>query len=109
VFARPVVRVVFLESRAALLAFPCSAVELFAQDVRGPGLPVGLADDVHWVRDTAYREDAGTGYTGAGPQVLATCKNIAISLLYLAGVTQITRTLQAIGRDRTRLLGYLPL
>jgi hypothetical protein len=61
---------------------------------------------VHWVRDTAYREDAGTGYTGAGPQVLATCRNIAISLLYLAGVT---RTLQAIGRDRTRLPGYLPL
>ena len=55
------------------------------------------------------REDAGTGYTGAGPQVLATCRNIAISLLYLAGVTHITRTLQAIGRDRTRLLGYLPL
>jgi hypothetical protein len=64
---------------------------------------------VHWVRDTAYREDAGTGYIGAGPQVLATCRNITISLLYLAGVTQITRTPQAIGRDRTRQLGYLPL
>jgi hypothetical protein len=35
--------------------------------------------------------------------------NIAIGLLYLAGVTQITRTLQAIGRDRTRLLNYLRL
>jgi hypothetical protein len=31
------------------------------------------------------------------------------SLLYLAGVTEITRTLQAIGRDRTRILNYLPL
>ena len=30
------------------------------------------------------------------------CGNIAISLLYLAGVTEINRTLQAIGRDRTR-------
>ena len=55
------------------------------------------------------REDASTGYTGDGPQVMATCRNIAISLLHLAGVTEITRTLQAIGRDRTRLLGYLPL
>ena len=49
------------------------------------------------------------GTQGPDPQVLATCKNIAVSLLYPAGVTQITRTLQAIGHDRTRLLGYLPL
>ena len=52
---------------------------------------------------------SGTGYRGSGPQVMATCRNIAISLLYLAGVTEITRTLQAIGRDRTRMLSYLPL
>jgi hypothetical protein len=61
------------------------------------------------VRDTAYREDSGTGYRGSRPQVMATCRNIAISLLYLAGVTAINRTLQAIGRDRTRMLSYLPL
>ena len=66
-------------------------------------------ESVHWVRDTAYAEDSGTGYTGNGPQVMATCKNLAIGLLYLAGVTQIIRTLQAIGRDRTRMLSYLPL
>jgi hypothetical protein len=57
----------------------------------------------------AYREDSGTGYRGSGPQVMATCRNIAISPLYLAGVTAINRTLQAIGRDRTRMLSYLPL
>jgi hypothetical protein len=61
------------------------------------------------VRDTAYREDSDSGYTGNGPQVMATCRNIAIGLLQLAGVTAITRTLQAIGRDRTRMLSYLPL
>jgi predicted transposase YbfD/YdcC len=65
-------------------------------------------ESVHW-RDTAYREDSDTGYTGNGPQALAACRNIAISLLHLAGVTEITRTLQAIGRDRTRMLSYLPL
>lgn len=64
---------------------------------------------MHWVRDTAYLEDADTGYTGSGPQTMATCRNIAISLLYLAGVTEVIRTLQAIGRDRTRMLAYLPL
>jgi hypothetical protein len=66
-------------------------------------------ESVHWVRDTAYREDSGTGYRGSGPQVMATWRNIAISLLHLAGVTAVNRTLQAIGRDRTRMLGYLPL
>jgi predicted transposase YbfD/YdcC len=66
-------------------------------------------ESVHWLRDTAYQEDSDTGYTGNGPQALATCRNIAISLLYLAGVTQIARTLQAIGRDRKRMLSYLPL
>jgi hypothetical protein len=66
-------------------------------------------ESVHWVRDTAYAEDANTGYAGNGPQVMATLRNLAISLLYLAGVKEVTRTLQAIARDRNRLLDYLPL
>lgn len=66
-------------------------------------------ESVHWVRDTAYQEDKDTGDAGSGPQVMATLRNLGISLLHLAGVTQITRTLQAIGRDRMRVLDYLPL
>lgn len=66
-------------------------------------------ESVHWLRDTAWAEDASTGYAGNGPQVMATLRNLAISLLYLNGVTEITRTLQAIARDRTRILDYLPL
>jgi predicted transposase YbfD/YdcC len=66
-------------------------------------------ESVHWLRDTAWAEDANTGYAGNGPQVMATFRNIAVSLLYHAGVTEITRTLQAITRDRTRMLSYLPL
>jgi predicted transposase YbfD/YdcC len=66
-------------------------------------------ESVHWLRDTAWAEDANSGYAGNGPQVMATFRNIAVSLLHHAGVTEITRTLQAIGRDRTRMLSYLPL
>ena len=66
-------------------------------------------ESVHWLRDTAYAEDANTGYAGNGPQSMATLRNLAISLLYLSGVTEITRTLQAIARDRNRILDYLPL
>jgi hypothetical protein len=66
-------------------------------------------ESIHRVRDTAHDEDANTGYAGNGPQVMATLRNLAISLLYLAGVKEVTRTLQAIARDRNRLLDYLPL
>jgi predicted transposase YbfD/YdcC len=65
-------------------------------------------ESVHWLRDTAYGEDASTGYAGNGPRAMATLRNLAISLLYLSGVTEITRTLQAIARDRNRILDYLP-
>ena len=66
-------------------------------------------ESVHWIRDTAYREDSDTGYTGNGPQVMAALRNTAVSLLHIAGVTEITRTLQDIARNRLRMLDYLPL
>jgi hypothetical protein len=72
---------------------------------RGSDATRGI-ESVHWLRDTVYAEDADTGYAGNGPQAMAA---LAISLLYLSGVTEITRTLQAIARDRNRVLGYLPL
>ena len=81
----------------------------------GPADMAGIArgqwgiESVHWLRDTVYAEDANTGYAGNGPQVMATLRNMAVSLLHLAGVTEITRTVQAITRDRARLLSYLPL
>jgi predicted transposase YbfD/YdcC len=91
------------------------AVTSLAQDQAGAADLAKLArgqwgiESVHWLRDTAYAEDANTGYAGNGPQAMATLRNLAISLLYLNGVTEITRTLQAIARDRNRILNYLPL
>ncbi|MGP0024524.1 MAG: ISAs1 family transposase [Streptosporangiaceae bacterium] len=82
------------------------------------GTPAALArltrghwgiESLHWLRDTTYAEDGNTGYSGNGPQVMATLRNIAISVLRLAGITDITRTLQRITRDRTRALLFLPL
>jgi hypothetical protein len=40
---------------------------------------------------------------------MATLRNLAISLLYLNGVKEVTRILQAIARDRNLILDYLPL
>jgi hypothetical protein len=40
---------------------------------------------------------------------MATLRNIALSLLHLAGITEITRTLQRITRDRTRVTGKMSI
>ena len=66
-------------------------------------------ESIHWIRDVVYREDDNTAYTGQGPQIMATLRNLAISLLHLGGITKIKATLQQIGRDRDRVLDVLPL
>jgi hypothetical protein len=49
------------------------------------------------------------GEGSRGPRSRPHCGISPISLLCLSGVTEITRTLQAIARERTRILDYLPL
>jgi predicted transposase YbfD/YdcC len=66
-------------------------------------------ESIHWLRDVTWAEDANTGYAGNGPQVMATLRNTAISLLRLAGITKITRTVQDIGRNPARALPLIPL
>lgn len=46
----------------------------------------------HWIRDAVYREDGQHAYTGTDAQVMVSLRNLALSLLRLAGITQITRT-----------------
>jgi predicted transposase YbfD/YdcC len=64
----------------------------------------GIENKIHWVRDVVYREDHQHAYAGTGAQVMATLRNLALGLLRLAGITQITRTLERIAADRTRIL-----
>jgi hypothetical protein len=55
----------------------------------------------------AWREDHQHAYTGNGPRVMATIRNLALAILRLTGHRQITRTLQRIAADRTLLLSIL--
>jgi predicted transposase YbfD/YdcC len=48
-----------------------------------------IENRVHWVRDVTWDEDRQTARTGSGPQVMASLRNIAISLLRLDGTTNI--------------------
>src|SRR3954453_20082702 len=45
----------------------------------------GIETRLHWVREVTFDEDRSQIRTGAAPQVMATLRNLAISLLGLAG------------------------
>ena len=62
----------------------------------------GIENSLHWVRDVTYDEDRHQLRSGKGPQVMATLRNTAISLLRLAGHTKIAAALRHHGRSTIR-------
>jgi predicted transposase YbfD/YdcC len=66
-----------------------------------------IENRLHWVRDTAYHEDASRVRTGTAPRILASLRNLAISALRLAGHTSITTALRHMARDPHRPLTLL--
>lgn len=68
-----------------------------------------IENRVHWVRDVTFGEDASRVRTGNAPRVMATFRNLAISLLRLAGTTNIAAALRYNARDDRRVLNHLDL
>jgi predicted transposase YbfD/YdcC len=64
---------------------------------------------VHHIRDVTYAEDASQVRTGNAPRAMATLRNVAISLLRLAGRTNIAQALRHNARDPNRPLQLLGL
>jgi predicted transposase YbfD/YdcC len=62
----------------------------------------GIENRLHWVRDLTFDEDRSQVRTGQAPRVMATLRNTAISLLRLAGWTNIAKALRHHGRDPER-------
>jgi hypothetical protein len=56
-----------------------------------------IENRLHWVRDVTFDEDRSQIRRGAGPQVMATLRNLAISLLRLAGAPLIAPALRHAG------------
>jgi predicted transposase YbfD/YdcC len=54
----------------------------------------GIENRAHWIRDVVYDEDRSQVRTGSAPQVMATLRNAAISLLRLSGATSIAAALR---------------
>jgi len=57
-----------------------------------------IENRLHWVRDVTFDEDRSQIRTQAGPQLFATLRNLAISLLRLAGCENIAAGLRQLGR-----------
>ena len=54
------------------------------------------------VRDVTYGEDISAARTGTGPHVMAALRNLAISILRLAGHASIAAALRRNARDPAR-------
>lgn len=64
-------------------------------------------ETTHWIRDVTYAEDASRVRTGNAPRVMATLRNVAISLLRLDDVTNIAAALRYNARKDHRVLKHL--
>jgi predicted transposase YbfD/YdcC len=61
-----------------------------------------IENQLHWVRDVTYGEDLSAARTGTGPHVMAALRNLAISILRLAGHASIATALRRNARDPAR-------
>ena len=68
-----------------------------------------IENKLHWVRDVTYQEDKSLVRTGNAPRVMASLRNLAISLLRLAGHANITAANRRNARDPRRTLKLLRL
>src|SRR5512132_2102795 len=63
-----------------------------------------IENQLHWVRDVDFGEDASTARSGSLPRVMASLRNLAVGALRLAGHPNLAAALRHTGRDPTRPL-----
>jgi predicted transposase YbfD/YdcC len=82
-----------VETVYLICSLPChqASPEQIADWTRGHW---SIENKLHYVRDMAFDEDRQTAHTGSGPQAMASLRNLVISLLRLAGHTNITAALR---------------
>lgn len=63
-----------------------------------------IENRLHWIRDVVFDEDHSQIRTSGGPAVMATLRNLAISVHRLAGATNIAAACRHVGRHPNRIL-----
>lgn len=82
------VEVVYLITSADHVAAPPATLAAWVQG------HWGIENRLHWVRDKTLGEDESQVRTGQAPRVMATCRNVAVSLLRIAGWNNIAAALR---------------
>jgi hypothetical protein len=68
-----------------------------------------IENRLHWVRDVTFDEDRSQTRRGNRPQVMASFRNLSISLLRMAGATNIASATRHLGRRTEKALRLLGL
>jgi hypothetical protein len=66
-----------------------------------------IENRLHWVRDVTFDEDRSRVRPGTGAQVMATLRNLTISLLHLAGAQYIAPALRRCARSDSLALRFI--
>jgi predicted transposase YbfD/YdcC len=66
-----------------------------------------IENELHWVRDVTFAEDASQVRSGNAPRAMASLRNLAVGALRLAGSANIAAALRHNSRDPTRPLTIL--
>jgi hypothetical protein len=59
-----------------------------------------IEDRLHWIRDLDFDEDRSQIRTGNGPRIMAALRNLVVTILRLAGATNIAAALRYHARAR---------
>jgi predicted transposase YbfD/YdcC len=89
-----------ITSLAATLASPAELADI----IRGHW---AIEDRLHWVRDVVFDEDRSQIRTANGPRVMASLRNLAVTILRLTGVTNIAAALRHHARRPDRPLATI--
>jgi hypothetical protein len=68
-----------------------------------------IENRLHWVRDVTFDEDRSQVRKGNGPRMMATLRNIAISILRLAGARYIAKAVRWCASNHQRPLRLIGL
>jgi predicted transposase YbfD/YdcC len=66
-----------------------------------------IENQLHWVRDVTFAEDFSQARTGSGPHIMASLRNLAISILRLDGHANIAKAARHTARRPARPLAMI--
>jgi hypothetical protein len=69
----------------------------------------GIENRLHYVRDVTFEEDSSRIRTGNAPRVMASLRNLVISILRLAGINSIPKALRQFAAKPILALCFLCL